>query len=256
MIDYIQTAIDVAIESGNYLLEHFGNQIESEIKADLSRVTECDKRVEEMVRHTILGKWPHHGIIGEEHGVSEPSSEYTWVIDPIDGTHNFIRGIPMFGVSIGLLKGCEFCGGVIFMPCSDKLFAAEKGSGAFCNGKQIHVSQVAELKDATLLFDSGLRLDPAPKLKFLSTMASDVFNVRMFGASVQNLTLLAEGKGDVLIEFDEHLWDYAGGLTIVQEAGGVITDHDNLPITVKSRKYVATNRLLHQSVLAYFNQEL
>jgi myo-inositol-1(or 4)-monophosphatase len=106
-----------------------------------------------------------------------------------------------------------------------------------------------------LLFDSGLRLDPAPKLEFLSKMASNVFNVRMFGASVQNLTLLAEGKGDILIEFDEHLWDFAGGLTIVQEAGGVITDHDNQPVTIKSRKFVATNGLLHQSVLPYFYQE-
>lgn len=138
------------------------------------------------------------------------------------------------------------------MPCSDKLFAAEKGSGAFCNGRQIHVSQVAQLRDATLLFDSGLREDPSPKLSFLSTVASDVFNVRMFGASVQNMTLLAEGKADILIEFDEHLWDYAGGLTIVQEAGGVITDHDNSPITIKSKKFVATNGILHSRILPYF----
>jgi histidinol phosphatase-like enzyme (inositol monophosphatase family) len=252
MNDYIQTAMDVAKEAGYYLLQHFGKLIESEIKADLSRVTVCDKYVEDMVRKVIIGKWPQHGIIGEEHGVSEPSSEYTWIIDPVDGTHNFIRGIPMYGVSIGLLKASEFCGGVIYMPCADKLYSAEKGSGAYCNGQRIHVSTVDELKDATLLFDSGLRVDPAPKLTFLSNIASKLFNVRMFGASVQNMTMLAEGKGDILIEFDEHLWDFAGGLTIVQEAGGIITDHDNSPITIKSKRFVATNGTLHQKILSYF----
>jgi myo-inositol-1(or 4)-monophosphatase len=250
--EFIQAAMDIAKEAGEYLLKYFGNDIVSEIKPDLSRVTIYDKHVEDMVRKALLGRWPHHGIIGEEYGVSEPSSEYTWIIDPVDGTHNFIRGIPMFGVSIGLLKGSEFCGGVIYMPCTDKLYAAEKGSGAFCNGRRLQVSGVCDIKDATLLFDSGLRTEPEQKLTFLSSIASKLFNVRVFGASVQNLTMLAEGKADILIEFDEHLWDYAGGLTIVQEAGGSITGHDNSPITIKSKKFLATNGKLHSKMLSYF----
>ncbi|MBN1649564.1 MAG: inositol monophosphatase [Spirochaetales bacterium] len=252
MTDYLEIAVGAAKEAGSYLLEHFGRQIKSDVKTDFSRVTECDKHVEKMIRSIIMGRWPNHGFTGEEFGVSNPSSEYKWVIDPVDGTHNFIQGIPMFGVSIGLLRRGEFCGGVIYMPCEKKMYIAEKGAGAYRNGERIQVSATDSIKDATLLFDSGLRQDPDPKLKFLASIASKLLNVRMLGASVQNLTLLAEGKADMLVEFNECLWDFAAGLTIVQEAGGRITNHDNSPVTTDSRKYIATNGILHDDIIPFF----
>lgn len=254
--EYILAASDAARNAGAYLREHFGTFIESELKADLSRVTTFDKQAEKMIKGELLGKWPSHGFIGEESGQIKPASEFTWVIDPIDGTHNFIRGIPIFGVSIGLLRNDEFYGGIIYMPCDDTLYAAEKGSGAFRNNEKIRVSSVSTISDATLIFDSGMKSNADNKLSFLSGLAPDLFNVRIIGASVRNLTWLAEGKVDIIIEFDEHLWDYAGGLTIVQEAGGKITDHNNSPISIHSSKFVASNGILHNKVFSYFKSNM
>lgn len=241
-------------EAGALLLENFGKSYSIEKKADQSLVTEIDKKAESIIAAHIRATFPHHRIIGEETGANIESDEYLWVIDPIDGTHNFIRGMKHFGVSLGIIKGCEFVAGIIFLPAENKMYVAEKGSGTFCNGKRCAVSNVKQPSDATLLFDSGFRVKDEQKIEIFRTIAPKMFNVRMFGASVINLTYVAEGIGDVLIECDDNLWDYAAGITIVAEAGGLVTDFRGHPLTMSSRSYIASNGLLNNHILKMINE--
>ncbi len=241
-------------EAGALLLDNFGKPYSIEKKADQSLVTEIDKKAENIIAAHIRSSFPHHRIIGEESGSNIESDEYLWVIDPIDGTHNFIRGIKHFGVSLGIIKGSEFIAGIIFLPAENKMYIAEKGSGAFCNGNRCTVSNVKMLADATLLFDSGFRVKDEQKIEIFRVIAPKMFNVRMFGASVINLTYIAGGIGDVLIECDDNLWDYAAGITIVAEAGGLVTDFRGYPLTTSSRSYVASNGLLNNHILKMLNE--
>jgi myo-inositol-1(or 4)-monophosphatase len=248
MKDLLVIAERAAREAGALLRDNFGKLLTIEKKADQSLVTDIDKRAEKTVVDIIRSVWPGHTIIGEESGKSQPNGEYTWVIDPIDGTHNFIRGMKNFGVSIGIIRGQEFVAGVIYLPCEDVLYKAELGSGSFKNSERIHVSHLSCANECTLLFDSGFKIGYNEKIEVFKKVAPQMFNVRMFGASVRNLTYIAEGVADVLLEFDDKLWDYAAGITLVKEAGGVVTDFEGNVLTPDSCSYVASNGFVHESI--------
>jgi myo-inositol-1(or 4)-monophosphatase len=248
MKDLLLIAERAAREAGALLSDNFGKLLSIERKADQSLVTDIDKKAEKIVADIICSVWPGHTIIGEESGRSSSDGEYTWVIDPIDGTHNYIRGMKNFGVSIGILRGCEFIAGVIYLPCEDALYKAELGSGCFRNNERIHVTKFANVSECTLLFDSGFKIGYAQKLEVLEKIAPQMFNVRMFGASVRNLTYIAEGVADVLLEFDDKLWDFAAGITLVKEAGGMVTDFEGNALTPNSCSYIASNGFVHESV--------
>ena len=141
----------------------------------------------------------------------------------MDGTHNFIRDINIFGVSIGILCDSEFVAGVIYMPKDDELYVSEKGSGAYKNGNRIRVSKTDNLKECSLSFDSSLRYQPDIMLKVLGELAMESFNVRMLGSSVRVLSYVAEGNLDYSVEFFDQPWDFAGGVCLIEEAGGKIT---------------------------------
>lgn len=249
MSEFLSVAIDAAREAGALLFENFGKVDAVERKKDKSLVTKFDKESERLIRDKILSKFPDHGIIGEESGEHLGSSEYTWVIDPLDGTHNYVRGIPMFGVSIGLVYKKEFAAGVVFLPIDGELYTAEHGGGAFKNGNRISVSPCRTLEECTLLYDSSMKTDAEEKIAFFGKIAPLVFNLRIFGTSVRNLTYLAEGKIDLAVEFDDKLWDFAACASIVLEAGGSMTDHDGQMITPECRRYVASNGSIHNLVM-------
>lgn len=248
MKEILTVAENAAREAGALLNENFGKLIDVEKKADHSLVTNIDKGAEKIIIDVIKSSWPSHNIIGEESGMSQNNGEYTWVIDPIDGTHNFVRGIKLFGISIGIIKGQEFVAGVIYLPYEDALYKAELGSGAFKNENRISVSNFKKPDECTLLFDSGFKAGAGGKIDAFKKVAPQMFNVRLFGASVRNLTYIAEGISDVLIEFDDNLWDYAAGITIVKEAGGKVTDLMGNDITLKDRSYIASNGFVHEAV--------
>lgn len=250
MKEILNIAEMAAREAGALLKDNFGKNIVVQQKKDMSLVTDIDKKSEAIIVEIIHSHWPDHSIIGEESGGSfDHSSDFTWVIDPIDGTHNFIRGMKLFGVSIGILKKKEFVGGVIYLPCDDVLYAAEYGAGAFKNGNRIRVSEYAKPEECTLVYDSGFKQLVDEKTRALAAVAPEMFNVRMFGASVRNLTYLAEGIADVVIEFDDNLWDYAAGVVIVTEAGGKVTNHNGGKLHPDDRKYVASNGFVHDAML-------
>ena len=248
MKEIINLAIDAAKQAGNFLLENFGKVSEVTEKGDRNFATNLDKEAEEMIIDKIRTKFPNHGIIAEESGSSAADREYLWIIDPLDGTHNFMRDIDIFGVSIGIVHNEKFVGGVIYMPKEDELYVGQKGGGAYKIDKKIKVSSYDNLKDCSIAFDSSIRYSPEVMLKVLGDLANEVFNVRMFGSSARHLSYLAEGVLDFVVEFHDQPWDFAGGVSIIEEAGGKITDLKGGPLTYKNIGYIASNTLTHSKV--------
>ena len=225
-IERIYAAVDSARQAGLMVKEASSGYKTVTIKSDKSMVTEFDLRAEEMIVKHLLGIFTSDGVLGEERGFTEGSSGFTWVIDPIDGTHNFIAKIPLWGVSIGLAYGNELVGGVIYLPETDEMYRASKGRGAFCNDKAIHVSEKSKLSNCTLSYDSGMRRETDRKVAALHKLSTAAYNMRMFGASSVLLAYLADGRLDIAVEFDDKPWDFAAGACLVREAGGKFTAID------------------------------
>lgn len=255
MGELIDVGIEAAREAGRFLLENFGTgDLTIERKVDRSLATNVDKASEQMIIDRIRRTFPGHGIIGEERGQDGDEQDYMWIIDPLDGTHNFIRGIPIFGVSIGVAYRDRFVAGVIYLPTEDRIYVGEQGNGAYCNGTKLQVSSVSDLRECTVSFDSSLRSRSDLKLQMLREVTSNSFNLRMLGASVRTLTYIAEGKIDATIEVEDHSWDFAAGVCIVEEAGGRSSDLKGNPLTYRSIGYVVTNGIVHEQAIRALNK--
>ena len=248
MSEIINVAINAAKEAGDFLLKNFGKVSEITKKGDRNFATNLDKEAEEMILDKIRTKFPNHGIIAEEGGSSASDREYLWIIDPLDGTHNFMRNIDIFGVSIGIVYKEKFVGGVIYMPKENELYVGEKGGGAYKNNKKIKVSSNDNLKDCSIAFDSSIRYSPEVMLKVLGDLANEVFNVRMFGSSARHLSYLAEGVLDFVVEFHDRPWDFAGGVCIIEEAGGKLSNLKGGPLFYKDIGYIASNTFVYDKV--------
>ncbi len=256
MSEIITTAIEAVRSAGKFLLENFGRINSIECKGDRNLVTDIDKKAEAIILEKIRNRFPQHGILGEEGGAKDLNREYLWIIDPLDGTHNFIRQINLFGVSIGVLYKKEFVAGIIYMPQEDELYVAEKGGGAYKNNLKISVSRTANLKECSISFDSSIRYSPQLMLEVLGDLAKEVFNIRMFGSSARVLSYIAEGKLDFAVEFYDQRWDFAGGVCLLEEAGGRLTDLKGGLLTYKNVGYIASNGIIHEKVLALFKKRL
>ncbi|MBD3390728.1 MAG: inositol monophosphatase [Chitinivibrionales bacterium] len=249
MTDILQTGIAAARAAGEFLRENARAVPEVSVKDDRSLVTDLDRRAESIIRDAIQRAFPDHAILGEEGGRTG-LSEYLWIVDPLDGTHNYVRKTPLYGVSVGLVRREEFVAGIIYLPESDTLFTAEAGGGAFRNDERIRVSEISEMAGCSMAFDSTFRTDTATKTGFLSDLGTRVFNIRMYGSSVVNLTRLAEGCLDIVIEFDDAPWDFAAGACILREAGGMITGFAGEQCTWRTRGYIASNGIVHEEVIS------
>lgn len=256
MIEIVKQA---AIEAGEFLKKSFGTVTKAQIfsKGDRNFATEMDRQAEEIIARTLKNAFPEYGILGEEDNRYRIDAENLWIIDPLDGTHNYMRGINLYGVSIGLWQKNEFTLGVVYMPEENGLYWAEKGKGAFKNGKAIKVSAVGDLKDCCLSFDSSIRYAPALMLRVLGDLSGQVFNVRMFGSSVRALTCLAEGTIDCSVEFYDQPWDFAGSACLVTEAGGIITPlKKDEPLTPRTVGYIASNPALYPQIREIVDRHL
>jgi myo-inositol-1(or 4)-monophosphatase len=249
MTDILRVAMDAARETGELLLERRGRIRSVEAKDDRSLVTDVDREAEALIRARISAAFPSHGILGEEDGGSGSGADTVWVIDPLDGTHNYIRGIPLFGVSIGVIRGGEFVAGVIDIPAEGRRYAAERGGGAFVNGRRIAVSQGAVPAAWSVGLDSELRTGFAGKARVLEALGRAVFNLRMLGSSARSLALVAEGGLDGLVEFFDQPWDFAAGVAIVEEAGGRVTTFDGRTLPCAASAYVAGGPAAHRWLL-------
>ncbi|MBU1113452.1 MAG: inositol monophosphatase [Candidatus Omnitrophica bacterium] len=250
MSKILDVGIEAARVAGKFLWDNFGKVSQIKKKGDRDFATNLDREAEAMIISKIKARFPDHAILAEESGSSGQDKEYIWIIDPLDGTHNFIRNIDIFGVSIGLVhKQKDFVAGIIYMPKDDELYSAEKGQGAYKNGRKISVSANDVLKDCSIAFDSSIRYSPEQMLPALGNLAREVFNVRMLGSSARHLSYVAEGVLDFVVEFHDRPWDFAGGVCLIEEAGGSLTDLKGKPLTYKNIGYIASNKKIHQRVV-------
>ncbi|MFH1772272.1 MAG: inositol monophosphatase [Candidatus Omnitrophota bacterium] len=249
MTELLKIGIQAAQDAGRFLLENFGKISKIESKGDRNFATNLDKEAEAMIIDKIKSNFPSHGILAEESGKDGIDKDYVWIIDPLDGTHNFMRNLNIFGVSIGVVhKENDFIAGIIYMPQDNELYAAERGAGAYKNGNRITVSKHNNLKECSISYDSSIRYAPESMLRVLGGLSKKVFNVRMFGSSARHLSYLAEGSLDAVVEFHDRPWDFAAGVCIIEEAGGKLTTFKGQPLTYKSIGYIATNTVIHPQI--------
>jgi len=254
MDTFIDRAIEAAKAAGEIQRNYFNKEVEVKIKGGEphNRVTIADLESEEAIVSLIKKHYPEHNILAEEGEYKKTDSEYKWVIDPLDGTNNFSRGISIFCVSIALAKNDEVILGVIYDVLKDELFTAEKGKGAFLNGKKMTVSHNNKWSDCLLVtgfyYDRGQammqNLDIIRKF-FLA----GVLGIRRFGSAALDLCYVACGRLDGYWEFELNPWDFSAGKCILEEAGGKITDKNGGNVPIGSSYIVASNGQIHNNML-------
>jgi histidinol-phosphatase len=231
-----------AITLGRFLAD----DLVVETKPDLTPVTEADRAVELVLRKRVGEERPGHGVIGEEFGADQPGGA-RWILDPIDGTKNYLRGVPVWATLIALERDRRVEVGVASAPALQRRWWAARGEGAFVNGRRIHVSRVAELSDASLSHASiGSWEEHGLGEQFLA-LARGCWRTRGFGDFWSHM-LVAEGAVDLAVEPEVELWDLAAPQVIVEEAGGRFTDLGGVP-TPAGGSSVSSNGLLHDKVL-------
>ncbi|CAG9786406.1 unnamed protein product [Diatraea saccharalis] len=256
--EYFDEALAIVKAAGNLITEHVSGCKAFEYKScDIDLVTEVDKKVEETLIGGLSKKFPEHKFIGEESTADGAkcvlTDDPTWVIDPVDGTLNFVHGFPHSCISLGLVINKESVAGIIYNPLIGQLFTAKKGQGAFYNGRQIHVSKVKELKKALIAFEAGTSRDEE-KCRVVFENFKMVVNkghgVRSLGSAALNMAMVAMGGADANFEFGIHAWDVAAGDIIVREAGGVCIDPSGGPFDILSRRVLcASSKELAQEIV-------
>jgi histidinol-phosphatase len=245
----LQAALDAAEQAAVIARSLYQRNIEVRIKADKSPVTEADVRCELAIRAILEARFPAYGFYGEETGSHDEDAESLWLVDPIDGTKAFVREYPMFSTQIALMRRGEIVLGVSSAPVYGEIAYAERGCGAYLNGKPVAVSQVSTLESAALSSGNMKSLATGRQWKRYGELIAQVGRIRGYGDFL-HYHLLASGKIDAVIETDVNILDIAACVAIVTEAGGRFTDLDGAPITLQSNSVLATNGAMHAPVLA------
>jgi myo-inositol-1(or 4)-monophosphatase len=241
-------AITAAKEAGKILIESFGKIKRVDTKGVRDLVSNVDIASEKKIIEIIKTQYPDHGILCEESVGHETGSDYKWIIDPLDGTHNYIYGITTYGISIALEYKGELILGLVYIPPSDEMYLAEKGKGAYLNGERIHVSD-RNLEEAMVIFDSTLHTDRADRIKFLDVLVDKAFGLRISGSAARNLTYIASGCADLIVEYGDKPWDFAAGGLLLEEAGGKLTTLDGEKWSPYIQGYLASNNKFHDQIL-------
>ncbi len=252
---FIEAAIDISLAAGNLLRYHYERRIGFELKSEFDLVTEADRASEKLVIERLRALFPDHSIQAEEGGGSELGSEYRWYLDPLDGTTNFAHGYQSWSVTMALEKSGELIAGVVFDPTRNELFSAEKGAGAYLNGKRIHVSQVEKLSQSltcTGFPNNNRRTNP--NIHFFYQMALATHGVRRGGSAAIDLANTACGRLDAFWEIGLSPWDLAAGKLLVMEAGGRVSEMRGAPHAMPSVDILADNGLLHDEMIARFTE--
>lgn len=249
--DLLNVARDAALEAGKLTLKYFREGVAVETKADATPVTIADKEAEKLIRARIAKAYPDHAIIGEEHGEQKGNAPVRWIVDPIDGTKSFVRGVPLYGVLVGVEVSGRAQVGVLHLPATGDTLCAASGQGCTWNGRPCRVSDVGKLEDATLLTSDTehcrRRSDAYERL------ASKAKVVRSWG-DAYGYFLVATGRAEVMLDPAMHPWDCAPLLPIVQEAGGHFANWQG-EATIWGKDAFATNAKLYDDVLSVLKSE-
>ena len=238
-------------EAGSVIIAHFHGEKRVTYKEGRSNiVTDVDLLAEERIIALLREEYPSFGIITEESTDIAGDSPYTWIIDPIDGTRNYAYGIPHFCVAIALTQGEEVVLGIAYDPVREELFRAEKGNGAFLNDSPIVVSSKTSLQASLVGFDMGYDAEIGQEmLGVASALWPGVVSVRVMGSSALGLAYAACGRLDLYLHLALYPWDLAAGILMVGEAGGVITELDGQPVSIRSKSVIATSRAIHDDFM-------
>jgi myo-inositol-1(or 4)-monophosphatase len=259
---WVPKASAIAQEAGARLREFFAQGVETEYKGDVDLVTVADRTVEKLIRTRLGEVFPEHGVYGEEGTRERMEGEFRWYVDPLDGTTNFAHGFPQFCVSMGLEQRMQgstapsdgtLVAGVIYDPMRDELYTAERGKGAWLNGKPIHVSQIPVLAEALVStgFPSRKRHEN-PNIHFYHEFTLRSHGVRRAGSAALDLAFVASGRLEAFWEFNLNPWDTAAGILLVEEAGGQVTDFAGAPFKLDSREVLASNGRIHGELVGLF----
>lgn len=253
----IEKVITIAKEAGQIIKDNFQQNYEVNYKSNQNDlVTEVDKKSELLITNFIKKVFPSHNILAEEGGETKNSSEFTWVIDPLDGTTNFAHGLPVFAVSIGIQKLNKTVAGVVYDVMNDIVYSAESGSGAYANNKIIHVSKGENLKRSFLVtgFPYNINENPYNALQKFTAFIQSSRGVRRLGSAAIDFCYVAKGVFDGFWEVYLNPWDICAGKFIVEEAGGIVTDFNGNEIDIFSRQILASNRLIHNEMIDLLNK--
>ncbi len=248
MNPYLETARRAAAAASVAILEHYHGSFEVETKSDLTPVTVADREAELAIRDVIRSDWPDHGIFGEEFGADSGGSEFTWLVDPIDGTKAFVRGYGIFSTQIALMHRGEIIAGVSSAPVMGELAWAARGEGAFLDGAPLAVSAIGELGEASVSTGNIGSLARSDGWQALGRIMAVANRTRGYG-DYYHYHRLAAGQVDAVIESDVNILDIAALSIIVQEAGGVFTDLHGRPVGQETCSVLAANPILHGILL-------
>jgi histidinol phosphatase-like enzyme (inositol monophosphatase family) len=250
--EFVEFAVDAAWQAGRSTLAHYQTGVAVERKRDRSLVTIADQGAETLLRRLIAARYPTHSIVGEEYGAEQREASHRWIVDPIDGTNTFVRGVPFYGVLVALEIDREPVVGVCYFPALDEMVAAARGSGCFWNGRRARVSGVSSLSDACVAYTdtAGLhdRLGNAwPALQRATALQ------RGWGDCYGHC-LVATGRADVMLDPRMNPWDCAALIPILHEAGGRFTDWTGR-VAIDGGDAVSSNGRLHEAILAHLTPD-
>jgi len=251
MPQFKDVAIEASKSAAKILMDNFEKKKQVHHKKAKELVTNVDVEAEGVIVKTIREKFPSHKFESEELGKEKYTAEdYVWIVDPLDGTHNYTYGIPFFNTSIALARGGELILGAIYDPVHDKMFYAEKGKGAFVNGQPTHVSDRANLSDALIMYDNQFHKREDMFANF-QKIYPKIFTVRISGSAATDACLVASGIADARIWHKTKVVDVAAGVVIVQEAGGNATDFKGNPLQLGGTEVILSNgKILPELVMA------
>lgn len=251
--EFVELCEKAVRAGGEILLQRLGRvTVREKGQADL--VTEADLASQELIRKIILEAFPHHAFLGEE-SLADPVAthvgvEYRWILDPLDGTTNYVHQVPHFSVSLALERAGELLVGAVYNPAASELFLAVRGQGAVLNGAPLQTSRVSTLAGALVAVGFPAVVQPdSPDLKAFLAMVQACQSVRRMGSAALNLAYVAAGRFDGCWSFSTKPWDAAAGALLVREAGGVVTGPGGTPFSVDSGHFLAAaNASLHEQM--------
>jgi myo-inositol-1(or 4)-monophosphatase len=244
--------IKAAFEAGKLLMDKFESGLRVEFKGKYDLVTEADRQAEALIIKLIRERYPDHDFLAEEGDYTEIGSDYRWIIDPLDGTTNYAHGFPWFAVSIALEVKGRLELGVVYNPYVGDFYVAERGSGAFLNERRLKVSTIDTLERSLLA--TGFAYDhkkcKANNYDYFTRFQKEAQACRRPGAASLDLASVAAGRFDGFWELKLKPWDLAAGILLIEEAGGLVSNFDGLPMTLESQECMASNRLIHGEMQA------
>lgn len=243
-----ETAICAALKAGEYIKKNIGRVKKVRYKGEINVVTDIDRKAESIIVNTIRKAYPAHNFLAEESAyAAKRDLDFTWIIDPLDGTTNFLHGFPVFCVSVALKRKNTLLLGVVYDPTRNELFLAEKGKGSFLNKKRIHVSRIKEIKKALLAtgFAYDVNTVNDNNIDNFTRFISASQAVRRAGSAAIDLCYVACGRFDGFWEQGLHPWDTAAASLIVEEAGGKVTRFDGSKYSIFDKEILASNSKIH-----------